>query len=118
MTDQEIISRHPDFFDLSGDATKTQLMFGFQGVGPGWLAIIERLCTRLQAIAGPEVKFTSVKEKGTLRISYRGGNDEVEAAVESAKADALLTCEMCGAPETVKRQNGVWAVTCEKCANG
>jgi hypothetical protein len=117
MTDRAIIDHHIRIFDLSGDVTLTQAHLGFQGVGPGWLPILERLCARLQVIAGPEFKFTSVKEKmGTLRVSYRGGDDEVAMVVAAAKAEALVTCMSCGAAGDLTEVEGWWAVRCGRCA--
>jgi len=117
MTDRDIIGNYRELFDLSRDVTTTQMMYGFQGVGPGWLAIMDRLCARLQAIAGPEFKFTSVKEKmGTLRISYRCGCDEVEAVVEAAKAEAQGTCMICGKARQLREREGCWTVRCGRCA--
>jgi hypothetical protein len=119
MTDQDIMSLHAGLFDISGDVTTTQLMFGFQGVGPGWLTIMERLCSRLMPIVGPEFKFTSVKEKvGCLRIAFRGGSDAIGEAVDAAKAKAMVTCDQCGAAGSLLEMDRLWAVRCGKCAVG
>jgi hypothetical protein len=94
------------------------MMYGFQDVGPGWVVIMERLCARLQFVAGLEFRLTSVKMKGTLRISFRGGSDVVAAAVDAAKAEALDTCELCGRARPLLEKDGFWAVRCGKCAVG
>jgi hypothetical protein len=113
----DIIDRYPDLFDLSGDVTATQMMYDFQGMGPGWCAVMDRLCAELPAIAGSEFKCISVKSKmGSLRIAYRGGNDAIEAAVDAAKAEAWVTCMSCGAAGELTEVEGWWAVRCGRCA--
>jgi hypothetical protein len=117
MTDRDVIARYRDLFDLSGDVTTTQMMYGFQDIGPGWLAILERLCARLHAIAEPTFWLASVKEKlGSLRIAHRGDNEAIEAVVEVARAAALVTCELCGAAGEHREVGGWLAVRCPACA--
>ena len=117
MIDQDVISRHSRLFDLCGDVSKSAMHLGFEEVGPGWLPTLERLCARLQLIAGPEFRITSVKEKmGSLRIAFRGGNDEVQAAIADAQSEAQSTCMSCGAAGTLREVEGWWVVTCGKCA--
>jgi hypothetical protein len=89
VTDCDILDRYPTLFDLSGDVTKTLLMFGFEGVGPGWLKIIDLMCAELAPCAPVGFAIICVKEKyGSLRVIYRGGDDRVEAIVEAAKSEA------------------------------
>jgi hypothetical protein len=93
VTDREIIDQHHRLFDLCGDVSKSAMNWGFQ-CGPGWFDLLNRLCTRLQTIAPGGFAITSIKSKfSTLRLSYRGGNQEVEAEIERAKAEALVTPE-------------------------
>jgi hypothetical protein len=116
VTDREVIAKYSSLFDLSGVNT-SQMQWGFQGVWPGWLPILEHLCARLQLISGPEFKFTSVKEKmGTLRIAFRGGDDATDAEIERAQAMALITCMACGAAGELREREGLWAVRCGRCA--
>ena len=117
MTDRDVINHYHDLFDPGDDATASGMRFGFENVGPGWLPTLERLCARLQLIAGPEFRITSVKEKmGSLRIAFRGGNDEVQAAIADAQSEAQSTCMSCGAAGTLREVEGWWVVTCGKCA--
>jgi hypothetical protein len=119
MTDRDIIDRYPDLFDLSGDVTTTQMMYGFQGVAPGWLAIMDRLCAQLQAVDKPKFRFNSVKEKlGCLRIAFRDGSDAIGETVNAAKAEAMVTCDQCGAPGALREMDGLWAARCEQCKMG
>ena len=76
-------------FDLSGDITATMMGFGFQFNGRGWRRVMAKMCTRLEPIAPAGFAITSVKSKfGSLRISYRGGDEAVEAVIDAAKAEA------------------------------
>jgi hypothetical protein len=116
MTDLDIIARYPNLFDLSG-GSRSQMQWGFQGVGPGWLGIMDRLCDELQSIAEPQFRCVSVKSKqGTFRLNYRGGNEVIEKLVEAAKAEALVTCEECGSPGMLEERDGGFAVRCGRCA--
>ncbi|WP_433971955.1 hypothetical protein [Tunturiibacter lichenicola] len=116
MTDQDIIDRYQELFDLGG-VTTSQMRWGFQGVGSGWLPIMERLCIRLQSIAKPTFKLISVKEKlGSLRITFCGGSDAIGEAVDAAKAEAMVTCDQCGAAGALLVTDELWAVRCGKCA--
>jgi hypothetical protein len=81
-----------------------------------------RLCAKLQPLAtevrtqGGEFVILGVKQKfGTLRVVYRGGNDEIAKEVELAKADALRTCEMCGGPGDLRSERGYLTVLCVAC---
>jgi hypothetical protein len=96
MTDREIIARYPQLFDLSGDVTVSAMHLGFQFAGSGWLGVMATLCERLVPLVGDSgFRILSVKSKfGTLRVTYRGGSDAVEAEIEAAKAEA--TWEFCG----------------------
>lgn len=116
MTDQDIIARYAALFDITGDKTSA-MQWGFQGVGPGWLPIIEKMCADLASVAPVGFATASVKEKyGALRVSYRGGGEEVDAAVEAAKAEALVTCMICGVAGELREREGLWAVRCVRCA--
>jgi hypothetical protein len=91
VKDHEIIARFPTLFDTDGDFTSTAMDRGFEFEGDGWLGIMDRLCAKLLPIASQDFRIVAVKSKfETLRIAYRGGNNAVEAAIEAAKAEALL----------------------------
>jgi hypothetical protein len=72
--------------------------------GPGWKKLIDPLiaaCDRLRA------RVDQIKEKyGTLRFYYTppdgGWCDELEDLVDAAEEESNRTCEMCGAPGTMR----------------
>ena len=56
-----------------------------------------------------------VKEKyGTLRFYYSGGDDFVEGAVWLAEMMSAVTCEECGAPASLERDQGYFQTLCDK----
>jgi hypothetical protein len=94
-------------------------MYGFQGIGPGWLPVMERLCIRLQSGPKSALRLISVKEKlGSLRISFRGGDNAIGEAVNAAKIEAMVTCDQCGAAGALRDMDGLLAVRCKKCEVG
>jgi hypothetical protein len=111
-----IVEHYSQLFDSSGNTTASSMRFGFQGIGEGWLVIMVKLCERLETIAAQNFKITGVKPKfGTLRISYRGGDESIEQIIDDAKAEALTTCEVCGADGQTLTRNNVNVVRCLDC---
>jgi hypothetical protein len=118
MIDREIISRHSNLFDLSGDTSSSAMQYGFQFSGAGWLGLMEQLCERLQPLVSEaDFRIVAVKSKfASLRISYRNGSDAIDAEIEAARAVAAVTCENCGAAGTQQQVGGWVAVRCVACA--
>jgi hypothetical protein len=115
-TNHKIVLRHRNLFDISGDTAKSMMSFGFQ-MDLGWYGLVERLCKRLQPITSDGFVIVSVKSKyATLRISYRGGTDAIDAEVAMAKTEAAVTCDMCGAAGQRQVVDGRWSVRCAACA--
>lgn len=115
-----IIANYPDLFDLENCPTGSAMHLGLQIDGTGWLALLERLCARLQPFAikvkaqGHDFRILSVKQKfGSLRVAYRGGTDDIEAEIELAKAEASKTCVSCGGVGELRDARGQVRVLCQ-----
>lgn len=84
-------------------------------VGPGWkhivVPLIERALTEGKNIAQVKEKF------GGLRFYYDPSDESFDAAVAAAEAQAIKTCEECGAPG-VLRGGGWIKVLCDEHAKG
>jgi hypothetical protein len=120
--DRLIIAKYPDIFDLASGPSGSAMSLGFQLNGSGWLALLERLFADLQLLAvnvriqGGEFKVLQVKQKlGTLRVTYTGGNDDIEGRIHQAKTDALRTCEICGGPGEQRSDHGYLIIRCPTC---
>jgi hypothetical protein len=93
------------------------MSFGFQFEGAGWLVILERLYFRLQPLARDGFAIVCVKSKyATLRIYCRGGSEAIDDEIETAKAEAARTCQICGAAGALRVVGGWRAVRCRACA--
>ena len=74
---------------------------------PGWLNLIDELCSTLQIHLDshpdvPQVKVLQVKEKfGGLRFYFSGGDKACREAVAAAEERSLSTCEVCGQSGTL-----------------
>ncbi|PVE96904.1 hypothetical protein [Microbacterium sp. TPD7012] len=88
-------------------------------VSPGWYSLLDRLDTRLTAIA-PGYVVQQVKSKfGSLSFYARSSedvydyNEEFSAAILAAEWESTTTCEECGAPaRNYTIRMWVWAL-CE-----
>jgi hypothetical protein len=89
--------------------------------GEGWLDIIERLAAKLEEIIKKNKSeayssmngCTQVKEKyGTIRFYMDYYNEEIEKAIDEARIESSITCEVCG--KNGKLQGTYWYKTvCE-----
>jgi hypothetical protein len=101
MAPDPIIVKYPNLFDLDSVPWNSSMQFGLRVESVSLRNIIEELCVRLQPIAvaakaeGLNFRILGVKQKfGTLRISYRGGNDEIDAEIERAKDAAFHAIQL------------------------
>jgi hypothetical protein len=87
------------------------------GVGPGWVPLVDRLCTRLIEL-GWNKDCHQIKEKfGGLRFYIGMHSLEITEAIDAAEAESYRTCEECGAEG--KPRDGGWIRTlCDVHANG
>ena|SRR3990167_7648279 len=93
---EELVKKHP--LILGGR--------GWPGVGDGWLPIIDKLCTAIQARIVekqlPQLQAMQIKEKyGGLRFYHNVNYDDFNDLVEAAEAEAETTCDVCGKPGTL-----------------
>ena len=122
--DAELCERYPTIFrDRHGDPQVTCMGWGL-ACGDGWYDIIDRLCTRLQAIAeagGGQIIADQVKEKyGTLRFYWHSVDlsdpwpEVAMCCVDVAERASAQTCERCG--QAGELRPGGWLVTrCDAC---
>jgi hypothetical protein len=89
---------------------------------PGWKAIIADLAAGLEQIArqlsDEPIAVEQVKQKlGSLRVYLAGPTTEAaETLVDAAQERSLRTCELCGAPGTLREMRHRMRVLCEQCA--
>lgn len=82
----------------------------------GWRDIVCGLLADLEAMGLPELRITQVKEKfGLLRVYVNDGNETVAARIKVAIEVSAETCEACGAPGTLEKVGGWYAVRCPGC---
>ena len=124
--DKALCEKYPLIFkDRQGDMKDTAMFWGFEH-GDGWYQILDSLCGNIQsyidwnnrsAVAGykdfqpvEQVVAQQVKEKfGGLRFYYQGGDRHISGMVRMAESWASVTCEVCGAPGTIR--HGGWIKT-------
>ena len=93
--------------------------YGGLEIGPGWVSLVELLCTYIQGHADWEQKrnpdfqqvtVEQIKEKfGTLRFYYSGGDEYVSGLVSLAEGMSAHICEVCG--NNGKLIKGSWLKT-------
>lgn len=101
---------------------------------PGWAALIDQLCSEIEASFEPDVlalmRVIRIKEKmGELRfvvtydfdaLSLRPDSEAIRSKVQSliggAMAAACYTCITCGLPGELKYHGGYLAPMCPSCA--
>lgn len=77
--------------------------------GPGWTDLVEALNELLDVEAGPDFRFTQVKEKfGALRCYWTGDDPSgrIDQLVEAAEEISQSMCETCGADAKVRQTRG------------
>ena len=118
-----LFERYPRLFRGRGMSLQQNLMpFGFE-CGNGWISIIDRLASKIEAECQrlmteedcPEEALpiaVQVKEKyGTLHFYMSRQSDAMTAAIREAVAESAVTCEQCGEPGTMSK--GSWkSVAC------
>lgn len=91
--------------------------------GSGWRQIIETASgylEMLERITGTPVEVCEIRQKyGLLQIWVTAESSGVEAAAEEIAQDAetfsATTCEVCGAPGSLRERNHYLMVRCEPC---
>ena len=78
-------------------------------IGPGWLPLIEGLCRKIQRFLNSQPKYrhefhvTQCKRKnGRLMFNALPRQDEIADLIEATSSRALMTCEVCGKPGTIR----------------
>ena len=90
--------------------------------GPGWHALIERLCERLAEGMRPEelrapVLLSVMERRGRLHIRARAplyAARRVSALLREAEEASEVTCSQCGAPGSRAPRGGWVATLCEE----
>ena len=91
--------------------------------GSGWRQIIETACgylETLERVTGTRVEVCEIRQKyGLLQIWVTAESTGVEAAAEEIANDAetlsATTCEVCGAPGSLRERNYYLMVRCGPC---
>ena len=88
--------------------------------GDGWFNLLEDLIALLESVMTDSEQpliVAQVKEKfGGLRFYVHNSNDVCDQYIDWAESRAWKTCCQCGAPGTMKTNNGWSSVLCEICA--
>jgi hypothetical protein len=95
----------------------------WSGFGDGWYGIVRDLCLAVRgrnearrAAGEPEVHVLQIKEKlGVLRfyISCRL-DEELRDLIRKAEEVSARTCDACGKPGTLRREDGI-RTRCDEC---
>ncbi|MFL9913991.1 hypothetical protein PQR75_01000 [Paraburkholderia fungorum] len=116
--EREILLAHP----LTFRKLESRLPSGERfECAPGWKAIIADLAAGLEQIARESsdepIAVEQVKQKlGSLRVYLAGPTTEAaETLVDIAQERSLCTCELCGAPGTLRGVRHRIRVLCERC---
>ena len=121
----QLYLRFPGLFRLRHmERPRMRISFGLE-CGPGWWPIIWRLCENLEREAHREglskdedewPAFRQIKEKyGTLK-AYLRGNDRMHSLAQAAELCSARTCEVCGAPGTLRDERAWVQTLCDRCA--
>lgn len=121
-TQQDYLFRSfPELFDDANDAPIKQ--WGIE-VQDGWYAIIAQMCSdfddlrRTRQSALPKIR--QIKSKyGQLTVYLSATDEAVDTIIGAAIENAKHTCEICGAPGTLRRTKNRWYfVACRQHAEG
>lgn len=87
--------------------------------GPGWTDLFEALNELLDIEAGPDFRFTQVKEKWGQFRSYWTGDDpsgHIDQLIEAAEEISASMCETCGANASMRqtRPGGYVYAACDE----
>jgi len=115
-----LIENHPRVFAIPIRSHPFYL-FGFE-VDDGWHDLLRACCDQIEQYLAehPDLPFAvaQIKEKfGTLRFYFDDGDDHIQELVRQAEKQSGVTCEICGAPGTLKslRGGGWMATRCATC---
>lgn len=111
-----LINNHPRLFHAGG----------WPACEAGWRPILEKVCTRIEAILNESESFRvlQIKEKlGTLRFYWSGtmteaARERVGEAIFLAEARSGCTCELCGAEGRLYSDSGSLRTACTEHAKG
>ena len=104
MTKQELFDKYPV---LLGDV--------FLDVGPGWLPMIDELCSKLKE-TGLDVKAQQVKEKfGGLRFYTNNESEPLDKLVTYYENKSYHICDTCGSEEHIGYTSGWMRTLCKSC---
>ncbi len=115
--EQFLFNRWPQFFTSKNEPKKSAMNVGF-ACGDGWLNIVVDFCFELEVLFGNlGTEILQVKQKyGELRIAVSHDDEAIEDLVQAARQQSLHTCEVCGSPGELQRdERGWWATQCSPC---
>lgn len=85
--------------------------------GSGWKKLISDMCAEINNHY-PNTEFRQIKEKfGILRVYYetKHTSDSVYSIIEKYETLSETTCEQCGRPGKITKNNGWISVKCYRC---
>jgi len=112
----EIMKKYKAFIKPEKGPQHTLMCFGFE-CGEGWYLILKNLFEAISKLDLPEsFEILQVKEKfGGLRVYTNSSTDEVDALIDKAEEESLITCEVCGAFAKPSTRGGWVKTICENC---
>lgn len=126
----DLVARHPALFTMETDGG-FRPSGGYPEVGDGWRDLVERAAARLaEAVSGlprGALVIVQIKEKfGTLRLYTSVAAEglpeavleRIDEAVALAEARSAVTCERCGDPGALWRDDGWYRTACARHGEG
>jgi hypothetical protein len=71
---------------------------GGLAIGPGWLPLLDRLCTSIKGLS-TDINIVTIKEKfGRLRVYYDSRDADVDRIILEFEEESSKICYYCGNP--------------------
>ena len=117
-----LFTKYPKIFANASKGPAESCMFWGIETGPGWMVLIDTLCSNIQrhidwkVQQGQEIEQVTadqVKEKfGTLRFYASGGDETTGGMIRLAESMSARICETCGSPGSF-RGRGWYYTACD-----
>lgn len=120
---RQLMEEFPELWKHIEDLKSSLMAFGV-ACDDGWFSLIYQLCKDIMIEYNKQDdKFKKgfyvqqVKEKfGGLRFYISYGNKKIFELIDTAESESYNTCEVCGNPGKLMRNNGWYKTVCEECA--